>query len=170
VNPHGEEAGGPAPPFVTIRQGTDQRACVVEGVEMSTVDELLRGLESLTPDDRRKVVEWMLANPGSAGFRGDLVSLWMIPLAASAAKGAPSARSTLSGIETDPRVCGGEARIVRTRIPVWVLEQMRRQGISEADILRSYPTLRAEDLVNAWNYVDAHRQELESQIQDNENA
>src|SRR5262245_13735383 len=23
------------------------------------------------------------------------------------------------GIETDPEICGGEARIVRTRIPVW---------------------------------------------------
>ncbi len=49
------------------------------------------------------------------------------------------------GIESTPGVCGGEPRIVRTRIPVWILEQARRLGTSEADLLRSYPTLRAED-------------------------
>lgn len=53
------------------------------------------------------------------------------------------------GVESIPGVCGGEPRIVRTRIPVWVLEQARRLGVSEADLLRSYPALRAEDLVNA---------------------
>jgi hypothetical protein len=29
------------------------------------------------------------------------------------------------GIESRPEVCGGEPHIVRTRIPVWVLEQAR---------------------------------------------
>ncbi len=57
------------------------------------------------------------------------------------------------GIASLPGVCGGEPCIVRTRIPVWVLEQSRRGGISEADLLRNYPTLRAEDLANAWAYV-----------------
>jgi hypothetical protein len=36
------------------------------------------------------------------------------------------------GIEETPGVCGGVPRIVRTRIPVWVLEQARRLGASEA--------------------------------------
>ena len=40
------------------------------------------------------------------------------------------------GIEGRPDVSGGEACIVRTRIPVWVLEQARRLGVSEADLLR----------------------------------
>ena len=57
------------------------------------------------------------------------------------------------GIESAPGVCGGEPRIVRTRIPVWVLEQARRLGTSEADLLRSYPTLGAEDLVHARAYA-----------------
>jgi uncharacterized protein (DUF433 family) len=74
------------------------------------------------------------------------------------------------GIETSASVCGGEPRIVRTRIPVWVLEQARRLGTSEADILRIYPTLRAEDLANAWAYVRSHRDEIEQQIRDNEAA
>lgn len=74
------------------------------------------------------------------------------------------------GIESGNSVCGGEARIVRTRIPVWVLEQARRLGVSEADLLLSYPTLRAEDLANAWAYVRGHRDEIDRQIRANEAA
>jgi uncharacterized protein (DUF433 family) len=33
-----------------------------------------------------------------------------------------------------------------------------------------YPTLRAEDLANAWAYVRSHREEIEKQIQENEAA
>lgn len=74
------------------------------------------------------------------------------------------------GIESAPDVCGGEARIIRTRIPVWVLEQARRLGTTEADLLRGYPTLRAEDLVHAWAYARAHNEEIERQIRENEEA
>ena len=74
------------------------------------------------------------------------------------------------GIESVPDVCGGEPCIVRTRIPVWVLEQARRNGVSESELLRCYPTLRAEDLANAWAYVRAHRAEIEQQIRENEAA
>lgn len=74
------------------------------------------------------------------------------------------------GIESTPGVCGGEPCIVRTRIAVWVLEQARRLGASEVDLLQSYPTLRAEDLAQTWAYVRAHRREIEQQIQDNEDA
>ncbi len=74
------------------------------------------------------------------------------------------------GIESRPGVCGGEPCIVRTRIPVWLLEQARRLGTSEATLLQSYPTLRAEDIVQAWSYVRAHRDEIDRQIRDNEDA
>ena len=74
------------------------------------------------------------------------------------------------GVDSAADIAGGEARIVRTCIPVWVLVQLRRQGASEADILRSYPTLRAEDLANAWAYTRLHRDEIERDILDNETA
>lgn len=74
------------------------------------------------------------------------------------------------GVESTPTVCGGEPCIVRTRIPVWVLEQARRLGTREEELLRSYPALRAEDLANAWAYVRSHRGEIEEQIRENENA
>lgn len=73
-------------------------------------------------------------------------------------------------IESSPDILGGEARIVRARIPVWVLEQMRRQGASDADILYSYPSLRAGDLSSAWAYVRLHRDEIELAILENEIA
>ena len=74
------------------------------------------------------------------------------------------------GIESIPGVSGGEPCIVRTRIPVWLLEQARRLGTSEADLLRAYPTLRAQDLANAWAYVRSHREEIDRQIRENEEA
>ncbi len=73
-----------------------------------------------------------------------------------------------SGIDSTPGVCGGEPCIVRTRIPVWVLEQARRLGASEADLFRAYPTLRAEDLANAWEYARSHVAEIDGQIRANE--
>ncbi len=75
---------------------------------------------------------------------------------------------TFLGIESTPGVCGGEPCIARTRIPIWLLVQAHRLGSSEADILRSYPTLRAEDVANAWAYYRAHRADIEHQIQENE--
>jgi uncharacterized protein (DUF433 family) len=74
------------------------------------------------------------------------------------------------GVESTPGVCGGEACIIRTRIPVWVLENARRLGASEEELLRSYPTLRAEDLANAWAYARSHGSEIEENIRENENA
>jgi uncharacterized protein (DUF433 family) len=72
------------------------------------------------------------------------------------------------GVESIPGVQGGDPCIVRTRIPVWVLEQFRRLGMSESDLLANYPSLRAEDLVNAWAYVRAHRDEINRQIAEQE--
>jgi len=74
------------------------------------------------------------------------------------------------GIDRTPGVCGGDARIIRTRIPVWVLERARRLGASETDLLRAYPTLRADDLANAWLYVHAQPDEIDQQIRENEAA
>src|SRR5512143_2185624 len=77
---------------------------------------------------------------------------------------------TWPGTEKTPGVAGGNACIVRTRVPVWTLEGYRRLGWTEAKILSSYPTLRAADLVHAWAYVDSHRQEIDEEIRQNEAA
>ena len=72
------------------------------------------------------------------------------------------------GIESDPKVCGGEARIVRTRIPVWLLVRARELGSDEAELLTAYPSLRAEDLAHAWHYARAHADEMRRDIAGNE--
>ena len=76
----------------------------------------------------------------------------------------------LSRIEASPEVCGGEPRVTGTRIPVWLLVRARRLGTSKAELLRAYPSLRAEALTSAWAYYDDHREEIERQIRDNETA
>jgi len=73
-----------------------------------------------------------------------------------------------AGIESRPDVCGGAACIVRTRIPIWILENARRQGVTESELLQDYPTLTAQDLANAWAYVRSHREEIEREIIENE--
>lgn len=109
---------------------------------MSTLRELESQLDSLTRGEKAQLLQWVARDLGDA----------------------------FPGIEATPGVCGGEACIVRTRVPVWLLEQARRQGSSEADLLRCYPSLRAEDLANAWAYFRVQREEIERQIQENEEA
>lgn len=71
-------------------------------------------------------------------------------------------------VVASPGVCGGSARLIRTRVPIWTLERMRQAGVSEAEILRSFPNLCAADLVQAWSYVSCHREEIERDIRENE--
>jgi uncharacterized protein (DUF433 family) len=71
------------------------------------------------------------------------------------------------GIDFNERICGGSARIMRTRIPVWLLESLRRGGKTDAELLTAYPSLTAEDLANAWNYARSHRDEMDRDIASN---
>ena len=74
------------------------------------------------------------------------------------------------GIDSMPDVCGGNPCIIRTRIPVWLLEHARRLGTTEQELLAAYPQLRAEDLVNAWAYARSHSTEIHTQIRENQEA
>ncbi len=69
-----------------------------------------------------------------------------------------------SWVEKVPEVCGGEARIRRTRIPVWLLVEARQGGVSESQLLEGYPSLSAADLVAAWAYYAANRPEIQEAI------
>lgn len=73
-------------------------------------------------------------------------------------------KNNFSGILKTENVMGGAACIRQTRISVWLLEQARRLGASEVDLLRNYPQLTANDLANAWDYVDLHREEIDRAI------
>ncbi|MBD1899844.1 DUF433 domain-containing protein [Trichocoleus sp. DQ-A3] len=81
---------------------------------------------------------------------------------------AQSLSNAWKGIEKTPGVCGGDACIAKTRIPVWVLVNARRLGISETQLLDDYPTISAADLANAWAYAEAYPDEIEIAIRENE--
>lgn len=78
--------------------------------------------------------------------------------------------SDVPGIVKTSGICGGDARIQGTRIPVWTLVQYRQLGASDTDLLRSFPTLASSDLANAWKYFSRHPEEIKRQIRENETA
>jgi uncharacterized protein (DUF433 family) len=69
---------------------------------------------------------------------------------------APDAAPPASWVEKRPGVCGGDARIRKTRITVWGLVERRNQGLSNAEILARLPDLTEADLDAAWNYYTQH--------------
>lgn len=73
-----------------------------------------------------------------------------------------------NGIEKIPNVCGGSACIIRTRIPVWTLVSYKKDGLSDATLLYEYPTLRQQDLNNAWAYYESNTKEINQDIRENE--
>ncbi|MEG4580989.1 DUF433 domain-containing protein [Microcoleus sp. MON1_C5] len=48
-----------------------------------------------------------------------------------------------------PGVCGGDACMRNTCIPVWELVSFHRLGMNESQLLDNYATLTATDLANA---------------------
>ena len=73
-------------------------------------------------------------------------------------------------IEKTPDVCGGEARVANTRIPVWLLVAYRKDGVTDNRLLELYPTLGVGDLAAAWWYYAEHREEIERVIREQEAA
>src|SRR5262245_43786365 len=109
---------------------------------MASMNDIEKLLPTLSPGEKAQILKWVVQELGDA----------------------------FPGIDFRPDVCGGDACIVRTRLRVWLLEQARRMGTSEHELLASYPSLRAEDLVNAWAYARSHAAEIEAQINENETA
>ena len=72
------------------------------------------------------------------------------------------------GIERRRDRQGGDACLAGTRVPVWVLENCRRLEMSDADILRAYPSLTAADLEAAWDYAAANRDGIDRAVRENE--
>ncbi len=75
---------------------------------------------------------------------------------------AEAPQEPMTGIEKTPGVNGGDACIAGTRIPVWVLEEIRRQGGTDVELLADFPSLSAAQLKQAWAYVTAHSAEIEA--------
>jgi len=107
-----------------------------------SVQELETQIEQLSRDEKARVFQRLAL---------DLAQAW------------PAVEKTLG-------VQGGDACIVRTRIPVWILEAYRWLGWDDQRILGNFPTLRPSDLVYAWLYTDANRAEIEQALHEQETA
>jgi uncharacterized protein (DUF433 family) len=64
-------------------------------------------------------------------------------------------------IEREPGIMGGDARIIRIRIPVRLLVGLRRDGMSDIELLDNYPSLTQAYLNQAWGYARSHQAEIE---------
>ncbi len=71
-------------------------------------------------------------------------------------------------IQKTEGVCGGNARIRNTRIPVWTIVSFKKLGVSDSELLKRYPDLSQQDLDEAWAYYEQNRTEIETDIQENE--
>lgn len=97
-------------------------------------------LPKMSPSDKAQLLQWVIS---------DLTNVF-------------------PGVEKTPGICGGDACVVKTRIPVWSLVNARKLGMSEKEILYNFPTLTPEDIKNAWNYYRANQEEIDNLIVENE--
>jgi uncharacterized protein (DUF433 family) len=56
-------------------------------------------------------------------------------------------------ITVDPNICHGKACIKGTRIMVSVILDNLAEGVAESEILKSYPSLKSEDIKSAIAYA-----------------
>jgi uncharacterized protein (DUF433 family) len=106
---------------------------------MTTLEEARTVLNKLSVADRQSVIEWLTHD----------------------------SEEVASGIFRTPGVCGGEACVRNLRLTVWLLEEGRRAGATDAQLIQSHPALTREDLSRAWDYVRAHREEIDRAIREN---
>ena len=61
--------------------------------------------------------------------------------------------NALNRISVDPNICHGMACIAGTRIPISVILDNLSEGMSREEILKSYPSLKGEDIDAALAYA-----------------
>lgn len=106
---------------------------------MTTLEEARTVLNKLSVADRQSVIEWLTHD----------------------------SEEVAPGIFRTPGVCGGEACVRDLRLTVWLLEEGRRAGSTDAQLIQSHPTLTREDVTRAWDYVLAHGEEIDRAIREN---
>ena len=82
----------------------------------------------------------------------------------------PIFSSEFPGIDKNEGICGGDACIKGTRIPVWILVQFKKLGADEGQLLSMYPTINRLDLTCAFSYYELNQDEIDRQIYENEHA
>ncbi|MDB9529589.1 DUF433 domain-containing protein [Oscillatoria sp. CS-180] len=77
-------------------------------------------------------------------------------------------QTTLSDrmVSKTPGVAGSLACIRNTRIAVWTLISLQKQGADDAELLHNFPGLTPLDLIAARAYYAAHSDEIDQEIAD----
>jgi uncharacterized protein (DUF433 family) len=122
--------------------GVDVNYCRLALTTTMTLQDLQPQLLALSPSEKAQAIQLLTHSLSTAG----------------------------TGIEKTPEVCGWDACITNTRIPVWVLVQAHNLGNTDTELLLNYPSLGSEDLRNAWNYASENLDEINRAIQENEEA
>ncbi len=107
-----------------------------------TLQELKNQIQTLTPIEKAQVIQHLLQTNGTAS----------------------------RSITKTPSVMGGDACLAHTRLPIWLFVDLRRQGATDAEILKMYPHLTAADLVNVWVYSHANPDEIEQALSEQDIA
>lgn len=61
--------------------------------------------------------------------------------------------TVLSRISSDPEILNGKPCVKNTRIPVWLVIGMLGDGMTEAEVLHSYPSLTEEDILACLKFA-----------------
>ena len=75
-----------------------------------------------------------------------------------------------SYVQKTPNVCGGDACIRDTRIPVWLLVRFKQEGWTDERLLENYPVLIRADLTAAWDFYAANASKIEAERRAHEEA
>lgn len=67
-----------------------------------------------------------------------------------------------------PGVCGGQARIDNTRVPVWLLKLHWDAGQDNVEIVETFPTIWWEDIDAAKAYEREHPEEIAEDLRQNQ--
>lgn len=73
-----------------------------------------------------------------------------------------------SFVQRTPGVCGGDACVRNTRVPVWAVIQMLQMGRTKAEVLADLPSMIEPDLDVVWAYYRSHLAEIEANIAEND--
>ena len=111
---------------------------------------------------------YFLSKPGARVVR-DLVAPRGLISASRRLSTSPATDLGLRSMEESlivrtPDRCAGCARVADTHVAVWVLVEAKRQGLTDSDLLREYPSLDKTSLQAAWDYAEKHSSEVQRDI------
>jgi uncharacterized protein (DUF433 family) len=106
---------------------------------------------------RRRIYRAVLAQPTIPQLRESEAVIIEVRKARTDLKSAiTNYKKAHAMVVQDPEIMGGTPVIRGTRIPVYLVTEMRRQGTSVEEILEGYPSLTREHIGLAELYAHAH--------------